>query len=133
MLLILDPWTSVLLLARWIGHNAFALTATFLKLPCKYAAILPHFSALTIHICIFKLASVRLLQVGEEVHSMAFKHAIGKIALIIASVGPLVPPGTIFLAVDELTLVHGAVGHPCLRALTMLAIVAPLALIAVPF
>lgn len=133
MPLILDPRTSVLLLARWIGHNAFALTATLLKLPCKNSAILPHFSALTIHVCIFELASERLLQVGEEVDSMTFKHALGEVAFIVAAIGPLVPPGAVFLAVDELALVHRAVGQPRLRALSMLAILAPLALIPVPF
>lgn len=133
MFLILDPRTSVLLLARWIGHNAFALTATLLKLPCKNPAILPNFSALTIHVCIFELAGVSLLQVGEEVHSMTFKHALGEVTFIVAAIGPLVPPGAVFLAVDKLALVHRAVGLPRLRALPVLAIVAPLALIPVPF
>ena len=133
MLLILDPRTSVLLLARWICHNAFALTTTLLKLPCKNSAIFPYFSALTVHICIFELASVRLLQVSKEVHSMTFKHTFGEVAFVVAAIGPLVPPGAVFLAVDELTLVHRAVGHPRLRALSMLAIVAPLALIPVSF
>ena len=133
MPLTLDPGASVLLLARWIGHNAFALAATLLELPCENAAILKNFGAMTIHVCVFELSRERLLQIGEEVHSMAFEHALCEVALVVAPVGPLVPPSAVFLAVDKLALVHGSVGQPRFRALPVLAIIAPLALVPVPF
>ena len=65
--------------------------------------------------------------------TLTLEHTVNEVALVEAAIGPLVPPGAVFLAVDKLALVHRAVGLPRLRALPVLAIVAPLALIPVPF
>ena len=132
MLLILDPRASVLLLSRLIGHSAFTLASSFVELPGVYAAIFIDFRPLAIHVGIFELSSVRLLHVGEVVHAMALENTVGELAFVVAAVGPFVPPGAMFLALDEFTLVPRIVRQPSLYALPMLAIIVPLTLITVP-
>ena len=54
------------------------------------------------HVSLFKLSCICFVQVYKEVYAVTFENPISKLALIVASIFPLVPSSSIFLAVNKL-------------------------------
>ena len=100
MLEAFGPASNVLPLIR-VSHRSMALLATFSKRADIYFAVIPDLSTLTVHVCIFELASVGLLQVCEVVDAFTLKNASDEAALIVTAIGPLVATMAILLTVSE--------------------------------
>ena len=100
MLETFGPASNVLPLV-WVSHRSMALLATFSEGADIDFAVLPDLSALTVHVRIFELASVGLLQVREVVDAFALKDASNEATFIVTAIGPLISTMAIFLTVGE--------------------------------
>ena len=100
MLETFGPASNILPLI-WVSHGSMALLATFSESADVDLAILPDLSALTIHVCIFELASIGLLQVCKVVDAFTLKDASDEAALIVTAIGPFVTTMAILLTVSE--------------------------------
>lgn len=130
VLLVLLPRALILLLV-WVGHGSFAVLASLLELTDVAFSIEPLLSAVTIHVCIFEVASVGLLKIGEIVSPVAFENALRKVSLVVATVGPFVLAISVFLRVFKLADIFRLVGLPNFCPLAMLAVVEPVSFVAV--
>ena len=100
MLEAFGPASNVLPLI-WVSHRSMALLTTFSERADVDLAVLPDLSALPVHICIFELASVCLLQICEVVDAFTLKDASDEAAFIVTAIGPLVATMAILLTVSE--------------------------------
>ena len=132
MLLVLIPWTSVLLLV-WVSHCTFSLFASTNKITLEVFAVLPYLSTIAIHIGIPKFASIGLSKVSKIVSALAFKNTVYKVTLVVAAVGPFIPSFAVFLTVLEMAFVPRLIGLPALTAEAVLTVINPVALISVTF
>ena len=130
MFLIPLPRTIVLFLIR-ISHLALSILASFSELALVNFTIVPHFSALSFHIRIFKVAGVGLLKISEKVNSVTFKDAIHELALVVAAISPCIRTFTVFFALLEVANILGLVGLPDFGASPMLAVINPVAFVRV--
>lgn len=78
-------------------------------------------------VVVIEITFVSLVTICEEVGSLARKHSILKVALIIGSIDPLVSAATQFLALVKVSRVLDSTIVPSLFSVSVLLIVDPLA------
>ena len=130
MLLISIPLADVLGLAP-VSLCAEAVLKPLNKLALvSLVLIVPYFSADTVHVGISELTRVGHVTVSKEVGSLAFKHAVYEVSVVVAAIGPLKMSVTILFGALKLTYVGGTV-CPGLFAVAILLIVHPIPLVPV--